>query len=693
MTDTATTPAPPDRRWGLAVAALYGIAVVVYLLLARRIPLPLINPDEYTYGHLARSIADGDGMTWRGEDIALRSALYIYAIVPAWLGDSTTDAYRIAKAQGAFLLCLTALPVWIVARRLLTPGLALLCAGMVLAGTWMTTAGSLLTENLALPLATAAFAAIIVAVWAPGGRAGWLALVLSALAAWARMQCVALVAVLFAALILDAIAAPEPARERLRRDRALVVASGVLTIGGLILAAAVPSTLGVYGGVAEFRPSVRDLLAALGHQSVGLVAMAGFVPVLVVLAASTRRDAWRGRPAGSLLAVTWAAAGVFLVQSAWSMTGYGNWHIQRYVEYVLPVLFLTAFVVVQRGLVTRGRLAAATALVAGLLLFAPPIRQVLEERAAWAISLRMDDLIGVSTPVALALATVIAGGLAMLALHLGKRRGLGGAALAALAVGAVSLTVFAVQDQAGWSWQTRLAKVSRVGFPADLQWIDHAGEGPVARLVVLTSSWRWKNTELFNRDVTQVYGMPDVPSVVVRGPMCRWTPDSTGTIHFSGPCDAVPRRFYTDEEQVRVTLYDQRVQASSPVVGRVVSVPGPPRVKSLLFVPCAPPTPAVDYGKRGRIARPFSRCVPAMEAQLWLDEPGQLVLSFRGDEVDHIVQAGGRSFTLAPRKVTTIRIPVAKGTSQTQLQLDWQGLTPRLVGAELVQGAQRTNLL
>lgn len=690
MTDVQPTRAPADRRRLFALTALWAIAVVVYLVLARRTAAPITNPDEFLYGHLARSVADGDGLSWRGQDIALHAALYVYAIAPAWLGDSTTHAYTAAKSAGAVLLCLAALPTWIVARRFVAPGLAVLCALMTVAGSWMMTSGLILTENLAFPLATAALAATVVAVAHPGGRSGWLALGVAVLAAWARLQCVALVAVLFGALVIAAVAGAAPARRRLREDRWLVLLTGSASIGGAVVAFAKPSVLGIYSDIAHFSPSISDLLAAFGHQSVGLVAMAGFVPVLVVLAASTSRAAWRDPAAGPVMAVTCSAAAVFVLQSGWSLSGLAEWHIQRYVEYVLPVLFLAALVIVERRLISGPRLAGATIAVAGLLLFAPPIRQVLEERAAWAISLRLDDLLGADTPVALALTTVFAGVLALLALRADRR--FGDAARAAILVGAVTLGIFAIQDQAGWSWQSRVAKATRSGFPADLQWIDHAGDGPVARLVVVASPWRWRITEFFNRTVTQVYALRGARTAGVRGTICRWGIGASGAITFAGPCGSIPRRFYTDDEYARVRFYDQKLEAISPVVGRVVSVPSRPRVKSVLYVNCSPPTPSLEYGGRGSVAAPVSRCVPAMQAEFWLDASGTLALTFRGDSVDHLITAGSRSYTLAPNRVTTIRIPVPKGASVTPVTLDWTGPTPRLVGAQLVQGPLHTSV-
>ena len=83
----------PTRRELLPVVALYLASVLVYALLGHQQALPIVSPDEFTYGHVARSLADGDGFAWRGAGVSLHSALYIFVITPAWLIDkSRADA-------------------------------------------------------------------------------------------------------------------------------------------------------------------------------------------------------------------------------------------------------------------------------------------------------------------------------------------------------------------------------------------------------------------------------------------------------------------------------------------------------------------------------------------------------------------------------------------------------------------------
>ena len=106
---------------GLVLAALWLLAAVSYAFLGHRNAIPSISPDEFSYGHLARSVADGEGLAWRGLSEPIRAALYIYAITPAWLIGSTTSAFALAKVLGAAMSCAVVVPVWLLARRSVGP--------------------------------------------------------------------------------------------------------------------------------------------------------------------------------------------------------------------------------------------------------------------------------------------------------------------------------------------------------------------------------------------------------------------------------------------------------------------------------------------------------------------------------------------------------------------------------------------
>ena len=665
------------------VAALYALAVIVYAVLGHRASVPLITPDEFTYGHLARTLADGDGLTWRGQPVSLYSALYVYAIAPAWVLASPTTAYDIAKLAGALLVCLTVVPTWMIARPALGPRLALIPAALAVAGTWMTSTGSILTENLAYPLATAALAAMVMAVSQPGRRWGWLALVLSALAAWARLQCVALVPILALAILVRAAAEWPHSRKRLAADRTLLLIALTISVVGAVLVLADPEILGSYAGVGRFRPSTGTLLGAVGRQSLALVVMAGVLPIVVILAAAAQRSGWRDARLAPLLAVSAASTLVLVAQSGWAVAGFEPWHVQRYVQYALPVLFVTAAVAAHAGFVSRRRLVASSLVIAAGLLLAPPVRQVLEERATYALSLRADDVLGIGTPLALALTAVIAG---TLAAALWSRRP------ALLILAAISGAILLVQDDAGWRWQIRASQAWRAGYPADRSWLDDSGRGEVARLLGSGTSSRWPITEFFNRRVTQVYAAGGVAPPGVRGAVCDWGVAPTGALTLTG-CGTPAHRFLVDDYFGRVTFYGQHVDVDDPVVGRVVSIAGAPRVRSIVNVPCGRPDPQIEYGGRGTIGPAATRCLPSISVNTWLDRPGVVVLRFQGGDAAHVAAVGQRQYAIAPLQSTTVRIAVPAGASGFRLDLDWSAQSPALTATQLVQGSEVTSLL
>src|SRR5690242_4519373 len=127
---------PAWVRPTIAIVALYLVAVVVYVAPGTRRDLPYFHPDEFLYGHLSQSLAHGEGLTWRGDPQRLISLLYVLVITPAWWLGSTVTGYSAARIIGAALLCTVAIPVWLLARTLLTTSLALLAAALVLAGGW-----------------------------------------------------------------------------------------------------------------------------------------------------------------------------------------------------------------------------------------------------------------------------------------------------------------------------------------------------------------------------------------------------------------------------------------------------------------------------------------------------------------------------------------------------------------------------
>jgi hypothetical protein len=696
-----------DRHAPVLLGLLYLLAVLTYVLLGRGQPVPQVTPDEFTYGTLARSLADGDGLAIRGEPFELRAALYIYAIAPAWLAfDSLVDAYAAAKAIGAVLCCLVVLPTWLLARRFMSPGLALIPAALVVAGSWMTQAGQLITENLAFPLATGSLAALTAALLRPGSRAGWVALILAAAATGARAQLGVVFAIVVLALVLDVLLASPERAVRLRAHAPVLGVATLISLLGAFALLADPSLLGSYAGLRDQTDLDRSL-SQTGEQALAFVVMTGILPFLLALAASLRRSAWGADDLRPLLVVCWVTVVAFVVQSGILTTAFDGavWSIQRYVEYGVPVLLVVAVAGVLRGLVSARDLALVTAATAAALLLTPAVQSPQEQRALLALA-TAGDAFGLSLSATLAVLAVLLGG-GTSALLLARERG--GVTLPAVAaVALLAAVVLGFQSQQGWDWQRDQARTWRAGFPADLEWVDAAaGDRPATRLIAASNPFRAETTAFFNRSIATIAAPEEgFAGRGLLGPTCPWGIDEAGVVVLSDECGAAPSTVLLDDDLAKLTFTGQRVLDEHPGVGRVVALaggsPGRPRLEALVSPACSAVIPTQNL-RTGRSRRPETGCLPQSTGQLWLDEPGRLRMRFRGGTDPLTVQvltstAGApRTVDLPAGGTAEVTVPVPAGPSQFQVDLGLgeAGTQPAQLqeSIELVQGERRRELL
>lgn len=690
----------------LPLVALYAVACVVYVLLGRDQPVPVIRPDEFTYGGLARSIADGDGMTVLGDPVSARAALYLYLIAPAWAGASTVTAYATAKVIGAVLACVVVVPVWLVVRPRAGGVAALLAAALAVAGTWMTITSRLLLENAAYPLTTASLCCLVAALSRPGSRWGWVALAFAALAAWSRLQLVVLVPIITIAALADSARFGHAWRDRLKEHRTLAAVSGGLTVAGVLLVLIARSTaLGNYSYITD-TGSVHELVNAVAWQSIGLVVMTGFLPLFALLAISWQRDAWRDDALGPMLAVAWTAIVVFVLQSGWAVAGFPGltWHIQRYEMYALPLLFAAVVVGLWRGFGSWRALAAAAALIAVALLFAPDVSNVGEQLAQFATERRVHALLGTSTGVSLTLAALVLGAIGAAALH--AAHGRGDSRLAVAVVLATTFAVLLVQDQRMWSWTTYQANALRSQYPHDMQWVDHQSDQPAGVLVGTGNTNYSDVTRLFNRSIKAQFVPPELAgTALAQGHGCTWAADPTGVLSFDGGCPENLRRFYFEDQFVKFTLYDQKVVADRPGFARVVTVPPAtqPRLKATLTGLC---TPVVRIFSAvtgdARETPPYRSCLgTAVSGQFWLDTPAILELRFKGGTRPKQILVGKSVRNIPPGVTSVFRVPIPAATpagpAQAVFPISWRGgqppSVPDLVGARLIQDGRSTSIL
>lgn len=148
MTDRVR--AVPASAW---LAVIVAVSAALRLWLVRGMPAPFIFVDELTYSELAKSLADGNGYAVRDLSTSGYSLLYPLLIAPAYLFfDAVPDAYAAAKSVGAVAMSLAAVPVFLIARRVVRPSLALLAAVIAVAVPSMAYTATITTESLFYPV-------------------------------------------------------------------------------------------------------------------------------------------------------------------------------------------------------------------------------------------------------------------------------------------------------------------------------------------------------------------------------------------------------------------------------------------------------------------------------------------------------------------------------------------------------------
>ena len=373
----------------LVAAGLLLVGFLVRLYLTRRIPAPWIMGDELLYSDLARSVADTGDLAIRGLAVSVRTyGIYPLVIAPAWLADSTTTAYGLAKTINALLMTLAAVPIYLWARRIVRPELALCLLGLVLLLPAMSYSGTIMTENAAFPAVCLALFMIALALERPTLGRQLLALAAIVLAVACRLQNVVFFAILPLAVAVKLFLdwrAPE-GRFGLKREvrsylpTLVTLASLVLLYGAFQVARGRPLAggLGGYSVVANADYSLR----AVARWVVFHAAEVGFAVALVPVSAliivfglsCTRRFATT--PAERAFLAVAAASLLFIVQAG----AFASQFIQRIEErnmiYVEPVLLLAFVLWLERGAPRPQRLTLVAFLVPVALLTSIPFERL-----------------------------------------------------------------------------------------------------------------------------------------------------------------------------------------------------------------------------------------------------------------------------------------------------------------------------
>ena len=374
---------PPAARSRLPVIALAGVvlgAFAAYAAAASLVDVPRVHPDEVRYLIGASSLVEGEGLGLRGGEYGFGPlhALVLAAIL--WLFSGVNEAYPWFKAANALFFALTAVPVYLLARRLVSSWWAVCAAGLSVAIPSSISVATVMTESLAYVTSAWALLAIALALEKTTVARQLLLLVALAAVIGTRSQLGALyltwVLALFVLWAIAPVRRPRTRHDVLQLWPTVVPALlGVAALGRHLLSGTSPSeSLGAYW---ELWRGYEPLQVAkwFVYHLADIEIYLAVVPLAV--APIVLWNLIRAGRAGSQRTAAFAAlflsanVVVLLVVAAFASTpwGYDRLH-DRYAFYLLP-LWLIAFVVwLAEGL---PRPLLATAVGVGVALVLPAV--------------------------------------------------------------------------------------------------------------------------------------------------------------------------------------------------------------------------------------------------------------------------------------------------------------------------------
>lgn len=376
---TALAMAVPVWAW---LSLLVAVSAVIRSALAFGDPSPWIFSDELLFSELAKSLAaTGHFAIRENAGSGGFGVVYPALISPAWaLFQKVPTAYEVAKGINAVVMSLAAVPVYLLARRLVGSALALGAAVLALALPGMVYTSTIMTENAFYPVFLFWVLAVVLALERPTVLRQLAAVGVTFLAYMTRNQAAVLVPALVTAIVLLVLLEASSdergfAAAAGRRAAAFAATWATLLAGvGVFFAVEVGSkgktvssaVLGGYSVLTESSYSVHEtarwFLYHLGELdlAVGVLPFAAFVFFVAVALRRTppSRQA-RVFAAVALSACFWLTLAV----AAFATTPYGHQILERNLFYVEP-LFMVALVAWAGGILPR---APSLTAVAGLI--------------------------------------------------------------------------------------------------------------------------------------------------------------------------------------------------------------------------------------------------------------------------------------------------------------------------------------
>ena len=232
----STERTPLDRFLALipvAIAALVLLSILFWEAAARH--SPTIFTDELEWTQISRAIAHTGHAARRGEPIGFKS-LYAYLIAPGWWLHSTSTAYDAIKYLNTLVMATAAVPVYLLARLLVSRRAATIVALGTLCTSAYFFAALLLPEVLAYPTFALLAYASVRALAGDGRRWVIAAGALSLVAVEVRGELIAALGALLLAAAWLWVVGPRGRRFRAGWSRADHVGAVVLLVGAFVLA-------------------------------------------------------------------------------------------------------------------------------------------------------------------------------------------------------------------------------------------------------------------------------------------------------------------------------------------------------------------------------------------------------------------------------------------------------------------------
>lgn len=354
---------PPSWRTRGPVFALVAVVVVaagVYAGAAQLVSTPRVHPDEHIYSTAGASLADGDGLRLRGEEYGLGP---VYPVVLAAILTVVPDretAYHLFKAANALLFALAAIPIFLVARRLLSPWWSVGVAAMSVAIPSSMYASVVMTESAAYLTYSIALYAIVLALERPSSIRQLAAMASIGLAYATRAQ----FAVLFIAYLAGLAVVWAMPRDRPRlRDAlmrlwptlgALALGVGAFVVRPLVTGSSPFESVGAYEVLFRgYNP--LDIVKWGAYHLADLEVYLAVVPLAV--APIVLWQLWRRGRAGLMGSAAFVAAfltvnaGLLFVTAAFSSTEFGFDRLHdRNVFYLAPLWLIVLAIWISSGL-------------------------------------------------------------------------------------------------------------------------------------------------------------------------------------------------------------------------------------------------------------------------------------------------------------------------------------------------------